>query len=135
MWSKISKEPLAWNTAVSYCEELKELEYSDWKLPTIDELRTLIQHCPATETGGSCQISDDCLRDDNCPRSFAECFCESKFYDDYESYYCKLTDTWFFTLWSSTPGGRQDSAVYVDFHSAKIYATDKYVRLYVRCMR
>lgn len=57
-WSEIyHDEWLDWNDAINYCKNLNENGYNDWRLPNIDELRTLIQ-VPQTITGGACQISD-----------------------------------------------------------------------------
>ncbi len=50
-----------WNDANSYCEALTLGNIESWSLPTIDELRTIIQGCPTTETGGICTVSSDCL--------------------------------------------------------------------------
>ena len=41
-----------------YCSRLTEGGHDDWRLPTIDELRTLVQNHPGTVTGGLCKISE-----------------------------------------------------------------------------
>lgn len=50
--------PWNWNDAVDYCKNLDEDGYSDWRLPNIDELRTLIVNNPYIENGGYCKISE-----------------------------------------------------------------------------
>ena len=45
--------------ALRYCEELVIGGYDDWRLPDIDELRTLIRGNPGTMTGGDCPIHDE----------------------------------------------------------------------------
>ena len=61
IWSAKSSTDMSWDKAVSYCERMGS---SGWHLPTISELRTLIQHCSSTVTGGSCGVTDTCLSSD-----------------------------------------------------------------------
>jgi hypothetical protein len=67
MWTGPSK--MTWQSAVSYCNNLKTGGYTDWSLPTISQLRTLIINCPATQTNSSCAVTDECLSKENCHTS------------------------------------------------------------------
>ena len=51
--------------ASAYCEGLTFSGYDDWRLPTISELRTLVTGCVATDSEGTCNVSDECT-DDSC---------------------------------------------------------------------
>jgi len=45
--------------AIEYCENLSLGGYSDWRLPSISELKTLIVGCQSGTD--ACKVSDDCL--------------------------------------------------------------------------
>ena len=79
MWSSHSEDPMNWYDAVKYCKKLNECGYSDWYLPTIDELRTLVTGCQHIETGGDCAVTESCLSFEDC-WSHA-CNCEPYDYD------------------------------------------------------
>lgn len=45
IWSGKSPERLRWIDAVDYCKKLNEGGYSDWQLPTLAALKTLVRTC------------------------------------------------------------------------------------------
>ena len=49
-----------WSGAMEYCDSLELGSYSDWRLPDIDELRSLVENCDDTQTNGACGITGDC---------------------------------------------------------------------------
>ena len=66
IWSDKPSEMMMLDDAQNYCDNLVEGVIDDWRLPTVGELRTLIVNCPATEPGGVCGVTDECLLIDNC---------------------------------------------------------------------
>jgi hypothetical protein len=106
-WSDASSDAMNWNEAIEYCKNL------GGKLPTVSELRTLIQNCPATETGGECGVTDNCLSID-CWNNSCE-GCEK----DESGKYSVFGDIYYF--WSSSE--RPDRADYiwlVDFYNGYV---------------
>ena len=131
MWSSESSDYMTWYDAVSYCDNLTECGYSNWHLPTISELRTLIQNCSGTVTGGSCGVTDSCL-------SFSNCWSDESCYyscsGDESGVYSKLGDTsWFWS--SSVLSGSSNYAWYVGFDYGYVRNDLKYDYSYVRCVR
>ena len=82
-WS-VESNAMIWEDAVNYCDKLTEGGYSDWRLPSISEVRTLIKACHGTRTGDRCGVTDSCLSIDcldyNCS------LCEPKS----DGYYSKI---------------------------------------------
>ena len=112
-WSARASTTYTWQKAVNYCNSYSEGGLSGWRLPKISELRTLIQNCSETETGGSCGVTDYCLSNGAC------CGCSS----DLTGKYSKFGDT--VRLWSSSTitesnyGNRY--AWDVDFSDGSVY--------------
>jgi hypothetical protein len=69
MWeSPSSSVERSWYEARTYCQNLTLGSHTNWELPSIGELRTLVNGCATTETGGSCPTTDSCQScwDDSC---------------------------------------------------------------------
>ena len=127
VWSEKAAHQKNWDEAVFYCENLEEGGVNNWRLPNIDELRTLIQDCYGTVTGSECHVSDEagCLSYDSCWSKF--CYCEF----DEEKEYSKFSDSGGF--WSSSLSGTE-GAWYINFSDAKILDDPKENSYSVRCV-
>jgi len=120
---------MTWQEAKDYCSKLTACGYSDWHLPTISELRSLIQNCPATQTGGVCGVTDSCLSWSDCGDSACS-GCDS----DSSGKYSKLGDTsWFWS--SSVLSDYSDRAWIVIFSSGIVGKYNKSNSNDVRCVR
>lgn len=53
---------LTYDKALNFCKDLTYAGYDDWRLPTIDELRTLVEGYADIESGGRCKVSSKCLQ-------------------------------------------------------------------------
>ena len=129
MWSPMSSSTMSWDDAVSYCNNLTECGYSDWHLPTISELRTLIKNCSGTVTVGSCGVTDSCLSSSGCRNDP----CDGCSYDS-SGYYSKLGDS--DSLWSSsTKSDSSSNAWRVYFLSGSVLSYGKSNGSNFRCVR
>ena len=132
-WSSLSENTMNWEDAGSYCESLEEGGFSDWRLPTIDELRTLILNCEGTQTGGACPVSDP---DHISYSDFQSASCSCDAIDNNGGYYSRFGDE-NVLLWSSSLLS-SNSVVYawqVDFNDARVYYKSKGYSYSVRCVR
>lgn len=127
-WSSRTSHSKIWSEALFYCENLEEGGVKKWRLPNIDELRTLVQECSGTVAGGDCRVSDarGCLSYDSCwSRS---CLCEF----DESGKYSKFGDMG--GLWSSSEMG-EEGAWYINFYEAEIVDVHKQNSYPVRCVK
>ncbi len=130
MWSS-RIGPRDWASAVAYCDNLTTSKgYSDWRLPNIDALRTLIRNCPNTSPDGKCKVSSGCLSSyykkgciNNCENCGSSNSAISRLDDSCE-------------LWSSSVDSSDSNNVwYVDFTIGKVGYGNKSGAKYFRCVR
>jgi hypothetical protein len=113
---------MKWQKAMDYCENMAG------RLPTISELRTLIQNCPATETGGSCGVTDSCL-------SYGDCWngsCSGCVWDP-----GKYSVFWdgYIRLWSSSHVDSANFAWLVFFYYGDVVRSTKTSNDNARCVK
>ena len=145
-WSPKTAETMDWLSALNYCEQKlndsNKCGYSDWHLPTIDELKMLLKwrrdsQCKVSDTD-NCLSFDDCWTCSSCCHDCTlggggECNYSSYYYD---GRYSKLGDSG--SLWSSSvPTEYSHSAWTVNFNAAQVYNKSKSneTEVYVRCVR
>ena len=128
VWSTKSSSKMKWEAIEDHCATWPENEY-EWRLPTISELRSLIQGCAVTQTSGSCKVTDGCTSytskcNDNCVDG---CSGSSSF--------SKLGDT--DTLWSGSvvSDDEQNSGWWVEFGTGRIKPVVKSQTAKVRCVK
>ena len=129
-WSASSPNKTDWNGAYNYCSAMTEGGHN-WRLPTISELRQLVQNCAGTEYNGACGVKDGHLKESDF--TYNEC---AKCTNRYDGGYSKLGDKDY--LWSASELDGDPSKVWViNFKSANIgflaKATAEYG--YARCIK
>lgn len=127
-WSS-KTETMSWQDANDYCENAVLGGFTDWRLPTIDELRTLIKNCGRTIAGGECGVTDpDCLSESCYDEE--KCRCE----DDPTGGHSGFGETGWF--WSASV--QSDTVAWtVDFQSGEVNGSEKEddINIYARCVR
>ena len=144
IWSDRSPNEMNWSSAKQYCEDLNEGGFDDWRLPNIDELRTLLiadrvsSRCKVSERN-NCLSLKDCWFCSTCTQTGTEnsgggCSDWGTAYTD--GRYSRLGDgkVW---LWSSSTrsGSTTDGAWGVNFGHGGVYGDLKSYNSYVRCVR
>ncbi|MCZ7583838.1 MAG: DUF1566 domain-containing protein [Deltaproteobacteria bacterium] len=136
MWQvPANAETLSWSDATAYCASLEWRGYTDWRLPSVSELRTVIVGCDATEPDGSCGVRDDCpdldCTDDACGGCEGdECYLATPLDES-----CSMENSEYWS--SSVVGDQPDSVWFVDFYFAAIDAelSGGDTRFFALCVR
>ncbi len=149
MWIPYFPDIKVHSKAVDFCANLTVGGYSNWRLPTLNELRTTIRNCNKTASGGSCPITNAC--------SSIDCFGDDLYnslYDDNGSCGCtedktgiyskfNLDGAYYHQIWSSTLERVYHTASntsysrfwYVNYDNAQIGNANDTSNILVRCVR
>ena len=137
IWSAKSSNTMTWQAAVDYCDRYTEDGLSDWYLPNIDELKTLLvwnktSSCQVSETNDC--LSESCWSCSTCTETGTQSSSGCSYGTNYDDgRYSKLGDNT--RLWSSSTSSA-DRAWGVDFGRGNVGANGKSKNDYdVRCVR
>lgn len=133
------EERITFKEAEDYCKNMKEGGFNDWRLPTIDELRTLVINCPGLESSGECKISEEpaCLSPSCYDEDVCKCFSNSNSSTAFLKFGHEKNGS---TYWSSsiveTDGNKSVWIMSYDSAEIREYETEK-EETYVsaRCVR
>ena len=64
MWQRHHSAAMRFVEADGYCDTLALGGHTDWRLPNIDELRTLLRGNPNSETDGDCPVHEGSPKED-----------------------------------------------------------------------
>jgi len=141
-----SEDHMRWSVAEQYCSDLEFAGHTDWRLPTILELRSLIRGCPgAAVTSDTCFVGEEGCLGLECLGNLLFVLCPSCGAGDGPADGCYWPDdllgicTW---SWSSVLVDPIDGDLekfhytwYVDFEEGSLGALYSEGSLYVRCVR
>lgn len=132
LWQNPGSGWMDWDEAVAYCAGMG----SGWRLPTVSELRTLFQNCPAVESSGACGFTDGCVAhncSDNTPCGY-NCDVGSGPGVDGCYWSPELSGTCT-AYWSGTlVSDYEDSAFYAQFESGTVDTSYTGIDYRVRCI-
>ena len=136
-WQKeTSASYMKWSAAISHCENLNYNSKTDWRLPNINELRSLLINCSEAQFGGECGV----YYPDDLGFSSGECQCSGN-NSSYSAIGNEVNgDNYWGMIWSnSTVKNDPDYAWVVTYGSeggvgmVEKETTDTYV--FTRCVR
>ncbi len=141
-WQRSHGGPLDLVKSTAYCEELTLGGFTDWRVPTISELRTLVVGCPNTAPDGACPVDDACVGADCAEQVKAkDCSCKAHKGPGEKGTYWKK-GVWKYNggrydlFWSrSLISGPYDEAWGILFSDGVVTTVDVSGRYYVRCVR
>ena len=131
-WPTHDSGPLTWADAQVYGADLDLDGHSDWRLPTISELRTLVRGCATQNPAGSCGVIATCTGFDCQTPCFS---CVSGHGPTNGCYGAPWLSSECGSYWSANPlDGATDAWWDMDFEDGFIDTNDYAVDL-VRCVR
>lgn len=113
--------------AKDYCRDLELIGLSDWRLPYINEIRSLIVGCENTGNDGTCPLTSQCIKYATCYSGHEEecagcqpldnCYCAANLPCSYVSYFGPIEINKCGSFWTmeDITDGYQECPLFIDF--------------------
>jgi len=111
------------DTATSYCDNLSLGGYSDWRIPTINELKKVISYCGGLETSLFDKNWSDNSNKNIANKTYQSCY-KSKEFNSNKGYWSSSVDV-----------NYNNTAFYVNFGYGDTADWAKGSSIYIRCVR
>jgi len=126
--------------AVTYCDELTLCGETDWRMPNLTELRSLVRLCDDLQSDGECDIWDGCAQSGTCV-GVGNCDCSNKAGGCYWPEEVVFDGADCGDWWTTTYNGPDTDAPYfyhfIDFGGSGLFDTLETTSSgkFVRCVR
>lgn len=134
IWTKKDFPRMNWKNAKKVCKKFSYNGLKNWRLPTIEEWRGVIEGCPNAAENGKCKVSETC-------RKYRECWSEECKCEELKGpgkYGCYWKDKiWGVTCeiyWSGTKMS-QYGVWTIEMDSAAIATAGVYSKLNFKCVK
>ncbi len=134
MWTEKDQGFLNFDESQKYCNKLELSGHKEWRLPTLNEWRSIIVGCPMTLNAGKCKVSDICFDRNKCWSS--ECSCkELKGPGEHGCYWDdKVWGIECAVYWSGTKSSKY-SIWSIQIDSAKLWTSGGESKNYFKCVK
>jgi len=142
MWQiEPSNDIRMWQESVDYCDQLDLAGHTDWRMPSISELRSIVRGCYRTVPDGTCGVTDEC-HDLACYQADSCDSCGPEWGPDEDGCYwwpelaSAQNPSWkCFDFWSSSEFDSGQRAWFINFNTGAIEHELKRDQQLVRCVR
>ena len=114
---------MTFEKALTYCENLEESGFDDWRLPEIHEIKSIDELCVEEENSDFCAVTDSCEWDSCQTELCGKCV---KYKENFE----------FGSFWTRTPlHGKKVSVFKIEPEKTETIAASKNETHFVKCVR
>ena len=114
---------MTFEKALAYCDDLEESGHNDWRLPELQEIKSIDELCVEEENSDFCAVTDSCEWDGCETELCGKCV---KYEENFD----------FGSFWTKTPlHGEKVSVFAIEPEKTETIAASKNEKHFVKCVR